>query len=115
MSVSRAFALFTHALHVVVVTCRWRREQVGVGGVVLDGNGNVLMIQEKTGISVGHWKFPGGLTNLGEDICDGVAREVLEETGVRAEFQGILFFRQQHKMAFGISDLYVHPVVVFQA
>ena len=61
--------------------------QVGVGGVVVDDDNNVLMIQERAGISVGHWKFPGGLSNAGEDIGDSVVREVFEETGVRTEFQ----------------------------
>ena len=31
--------------------------------------------------------------------------KVFEETGVSTCFDGILFFRQQHKMSFGGSDL----------
>ncbi|KAH0902737.1 hypothetical protein HID58_042240 [Brassica napus] len=33
----------------------------------------------------------------GEDICDGVAREVEEETGIVADFVELLSFRQSHK------------------
>ena len=28
------------------------------------------------------WKFPGGLSDLGEGICSTAVREVLEETGI---------------------------------
>ncbi len=43
-------------------------------------------------------------------------REVLEETGVRAEFDSITLFRHTHTYAWGCSDLYfiavLHPVSV---
>jgi ADP-ribose pyrophosphatase YjhB (NUDIX family) len=79
--------------------------QVGVGGVVVNSKRQVLMMKEKGGTSKGHWKFPGGLTNPGESLQQGAEREVWEETGIRSQFQGVLFFRQQHNMAFGVSDL----------
>nr|KAF6401925.1 nudix hydrolase 6 [Rousettus aegyptiacus] len=55
------------------------------------------------------WKFPGGLSEPGEDIGDTAVREVFEETGVRTEFRSILSLRQQHGIpgAFGKSDMYV--------
>ena len=70
----------------------------------------VLAVQEKRAPSTtsqGSWKLPGGLLDLGEDIVDGVAREVLEETGVTATFRSVLAARHQHGAAFGRSDLYV--------
>ena len=33
---------------------------------------------------VSMWKFPGGLSELNEDIGSTAEREVLEETGVRS-------------------------------
>ncbi|XP_036097283.1 nucleoside diphosphate-linked moiety X motif 6 isoform X1 [Molossus molossus] len=55
------------------------------------------------------WKFPGGLSEPGEDIGDTAVREVFEETGVRSEFKSLLSVRQQHRHpgAFGKSDMYL--------
>ena len=49
---------------------------------------------------------PGGLLDLGEEVRDGVEREVREETGIRATFRSILASRHQHGAAFGRDDLY---------
>ncbi|KAI1888231.1 hypothetical protein AGOR_G00182900 [Albula goreensis] len=83
--------------------------QVGVAGAVLDEtNGKVLVVQDKNKTK-NAWKFPGGLSDPGENIGDTAVREVLEETGVRSEFQSLLSVRQQHNHpgAFGMSDLYL--------
>lgn len=76
----------------------------GVGGAVLH-EGKLLVVKER--LKPTGWKLPGGYLNLGEDIEAGVAREVLEETGVQARSTGILSFRHQHNVQFGRSDLYV--------
>lgn len=50
-------------------------------------------------------------THMSSDSFSGVTavREVLEETGVRAEFRSLLSVRQQHDHpgAFGMSDMYI--------
>ncbi|XP_072857776.2 nucleoside diphosphate-linked moiety X motif 6 isoform X3 [Pogona vitticeps] len=55
------------------------------------------------------WKFPGGLSEPGEDIGNTAVREVFEETGIKSEFKALLSIRQQHRHpgAFGKSDLYI--------
>uniref|UniRef100_A0A8C1X9P9 Nucleoside diphosphate-linked moiety X motif 6 n=1 Tax=Cyprinus carpio TaxID=7962 RepID=A0A8C1X9P9_CYPCA len=55
------------------------------------------------------WKFPGGLSDLGENIGETAVREVFEETGVRSQFCSLLSVRQQHNHpgAFGMSDMYL--------
>ncbi|KAM8910883.1 nucleoside diphosphate-linked moiety X motif 6 [Spinachia spinachia] len=55
------------------------------------------------------WKFPGGLSDPGENIGATAVREVLEETGVRSEFKSLLSIRQQHDHpgAFAMSDMYI--------
>ncbi|XP_073497508.1 nucleoside diphosphate-linked moiety X motif 6 isoform X2 [Phyllobates terribilis] len=83
--------------------------QVGVAGAVLDElTGKVLVVQDKNK-TVNAWKFPGGLSDPGEDIGATAVREVLEETGIESQFQSLLSIRQQHKHpgAFGKSDMYI--------
>ena len=40
------------------------------------------------------WKFPGGMVDKGESLGDAAVREVWEETGIKAEFIGILGMRE---------------------
>ncbi|KAF8082587.1 hypothetical protein N665_0818s0003 [Sinapis alba] len=73
---------------------------VGVGALVLNKlTREVLVVQEKSGYfrDKNVWKLPTGVVHEGEDICDGVAREVEEETGIIADFVEVLSFRQSHK------------------
>lgn len=79
--------------------------QVAVGGVCLDARGRVLLIRERHA-PASAWKFPGGMSDLGENIPDCAVREVYEETGVRTRFEGLLALRHMHGAAFGVSDLY---------
>ncbi|XP_043087223.1 nucleoside diphosphate-linked moiety X motif 6 [Puntigrus tetrazona] len=83
--------------------------QVGVAGAVVDeSNGKVLVVQDRNKTK-NAWKFPGGLSDLGENIGETAVREVFEETGVRSEFCSLLSVRQQHDHpgAFGMSDMYL--------
>ncbi|XP_048189668.1 nucleoside diphosphate-linked moiety X motif 6 isoform X1 [Perognathus longimembris pacificus] len=83
--------------------------QVGVAGAVFDENTRkVLVVQDRNKLP-NTWKFPGGLSEPGEDIGDTAVREVFEETGITSEFRSLLSIRQQHRSpgAFGKSDMYV--------
>ncbi|KFV56177.1 Nucleoside diphosphate-linked moiety X motif 6, partial [Tyto alba] len=79
-----------------------------LGAVLDESTGKVLVIQDRNR-TINAWKFPGGLSNPGEDIGDTAVREVFEETGIKSEFKSILSVRQQHKHpgAFGKSDMYI--------
>uniref|UniRef100_A0A8C8T4F1 Nucleoside diphosphate-linked moiety X motif 6 n=1 Tax=Peromyscus maniculatus bairdii TaxID=230844 RepID=A0A8C8T4F1_PERMB len=83
--------------------------QVGVAGAVFDDSTRkVLVVQDRNKLK-NMWKFPGGLSEPGEDIGDTAVREVFEETGVKSEFRSLLSIRQQHGSpgAFGKSDMYL--------
>jgi len=58
------------------------RHSVSVTGVVFRDDGRVLAIQQ---CDDGRWVPPGGVLELAETPSEGVAREVLEETGIKVQ------------------------------
>lgn len=56
------------------------RHSVSVTGIVVRDDGRILAIKRRDD---GRWVPPGGVLELDESPTDGVAREVLEETGVK--------------------------------
>ncbi|XAR55249.1 NAD(+) diphosphatase [Bertholletia excelsa] len=82
--------------------------RVGIGALVLNQRGEVLVVQERRGTfkGTGVWKIPTGVVNEGEDICMAAIREVKEETGIDTEFLEVLAFRQSHQSFFTKSDLF---------
>lgn len=59
------------------------RPAVGVGGVVLDAEGRILLVRRKYPPQAGFWHIPGGRLEAGETLAECCRREVLEETGIR--------------------------------
>jgi 8-oxo-dGTP diphosphatase len=57
------------------------RPVVGIGGVIID-DGRTLLIRRGSEPLRGEWSIPGGTLELGESLEEGVARELLEETGI---------------------------------
>lgn len=55
------------------------RHSVSVAGVVVNDEGQVLVIRRRDN---GEWQPPGGVLELNETIEDGLRREVREETGI---------------------------------
>ncbi|KAI3753500.1 hypothetical protein L2E82_25554 [Cichorium intybus] len=81
--------------------------RVGVAAFVLNSDGKILVVQEKSGVfkGTGVWKLPTGSVEEGEDICTAAIREVKEEVGINTEFVEVLAFRQSHMSFFSKSDL----------
>jgi mutator protein MutT len=61
------------------------RPIVGVGAVIFDEGGRVLLVERGHAPMQGEWSLPGGALEVGETLEDGVKREVLEETGLIVE------------------------------
>jgi 8-oxo-dGTP diphosphatase len=57
---------------------------VGIGAVVVEKD-RVLLVRRGREPLRGHWTLPGGALEVGESLTAGVAREVLEETGLHVE------------------------------
>lgn len=71
----------------------WReypeRPIVGVGGVVIE-HGRALLIRRGSEPLRGEWSIPGGILELGETLEAGVARELLEETGLHVRVNELI-------------------------
>lgn len=75
---------------------------VGVGAVII-ADGKVVLIKRKYEPLAGQWSLPGGRLELGETLEAGLAREMLEETGLEIDvgpvievFDRILLDEQRH-------------------
>lgn len=51
---------------------------VATGGLVKDGQGNILLVKTRDG----GWVYPGGQVEVGENLIDGLIREIKEESGI---------------------------------
>jgi ADP-ribose pyrophosphatase YjhB (NUDIX family) len=60
------------------------RPIVGVGGVVVHRQ-RALLIRRGCEPLKGEWSIPGGVLELGEELAEGVRRELKEETGLEVE------------------------------
>ena len=81
---------------------------IGIGGVVLTPERELLVVREIYGVAgrPPTLKLPGGALHPDENLAEAVEREVLEETGVQAEFEAIACFRHWHGYRYGKSDIY---------
>lgn len=52
---------------------------VAAGGFVENTKGEILLVKTRRD---GQWVFPGGQVEVGENLIDGVIREVKEESGI---------------------------------
>ncbi len=63
--------------------------RVGVGVVVV-GDGQMLMVKRAREPNKGKWSIPGGLIELGETVYEAATREVFEECSVKVEIIRLL-------------------------
>jgi ADP-ribose pyrophosphatase YjhB (NUDIX family) len=57
---------------------------VGVGAVIIH-DGKVVLVKRRYEPLAGQWSLPGGRLELGESLEAGLAREMLEETGLEVQ------------------------------
>lgn len=57
---------------------------VGVGGLIFNDQGHVLLIARRNPPRAGEWHIPGGRLEPGETLAACCSREIWEETGIHA-------------------------------
>jgi 8-oxo-dGTP diphosphatase len=62
---------------------------VGVGGVIWDSLGRLLLIRRTKPPRQGEWSLPGGKVELGETLETALHREIREETGLTIAILGL--------------------------
>lgn len=66
------------------------RPVFGVGAVVVTPDRRVVLIRRGKAPLAGAWSLPGGVLELGEAVEQGLAREVLEETGLAVDVGNLI-------------------------
>ncbi|RJE90426.1 NUDIX domain-containing protein [Paenibacillus sp. 1011MAR3C5] len=77
---------------------------VSAGGIVEDGMGNILLVKAHDD----GWVYPGGITEVGENLIDGVIREIKEESGIDATVSHLISVVSNsaiHKWYDGLTDV----------
>jgi 8-oxo-dGTP diphosphatase len=65
------------------------RPVVGIGGVIIE-DARAVLIRRGSEPLLGHWSIPGGTLEIGESLQAGVARELLEETGLEVQVLDVI-------------------------
>ncbi|WP_434748372.1 NUDIX hydrolase [Paenibacillus amylolyticus] len=77
---------------------------VSAGGIVEDGQGNILLVKTHDD----GWVYPGGITEVGENLMHGVIREIQEESGIIATVSHLVSVVSNtaiHKWYDGVTDV----------
>ena len=83
---------------------------LGVGAVVLNEKLDKILLGYEPRWKM--WKVPTGLADKKETIKMAVIRELKEETGINADFKGIISFWEAFPMTFGFSDIYFNCLLI---
>src|SRR3954471_19189311 len=63
---------------------------VGVGAVIWNDRGEIVLIRRGQEPRLGEWSIPGGRLEWGESIREAIIREVREETALEVEIGGLI-------------------------
>jgi ADP-ribose pyrophosphatase YjhB (NUDIX family) len=74
-----------------------RLQRFAAYGLAIDPDRNVLLTLISSGFpGAGRWHLPGGGTDFGETVHEGLHREILEESGQEGEIGALLLVSHRH-------------------
>ncbi|WP_152393643.1 NUDIX hydrolase [Paenibacillus guangzhouensis] len=85
---------------------------VAVGGIVENERGEILLVKTKDG----GWVFPGGQVEVGENLIEGLSREIKEESGIDTvvrQMIGVYSNTSTYKWYDGITDVPTKVILDF--
>ncbi len=65
--------------------------QIGVGAVVFNDRGEVLLVKRRNEPAKNMWTIPGGRLKAGETLKQTAEREIFEETSIEIEVNEIIY------------------------
>lgn len=85
------------------------REHKVAAGVIVERDGEVLLVRRRMKPRQGLWTFPGGFVDFDESPAEAAARECWEETGLAIEIIGLLdvIGGQEHESGADIVIVYL--------
>lgn len=88
-------------------------QRVGVGAIVLNDKGKILLGIRNVDDNKGKWELLGGLVENSEPLEDAIRREVMEEAGIKIEPQVITgtydrYFEDEGNRNIGFTYLCKH-------
>ena len=103
------YVLLTRPLVLDPLIPPYATHYIGVGGVVIDDEDNLLVVSEtyRQDLKRPFWKLPGGLLDPGEHLERGIKREVWEETAIETAFEHLVGMWHGHQYLFGKSGIYI--------
>jgi ADP-ribose pyrophosphatase YjhB (NUDIX family) len=81
---------------------------VAAGGVVENEKGEILLVKTYNG----GWVFPGGQVEVGENVIDGVVREIKEESGINVLVEKLFAISSNTAINKGYNGVAVVPTKV---
>lgn len=72
---------------------RCKNVWLAVSGLVISDTGEWLVVNKRYGGLKGQWSLPAGFVKNDETVDEAVIREVLEETGIHTEIEGMVGVR----------------------